>query len=135
MNGYLLDTCVVSDFIKGDSATINHLKSHHPSDIYISSITYMEIEYGLQQNPDKAKKISGLLRDFLQSVNIVTFGEREALIAAFFRSCLKNNGTPIGYYDILIAAAAKAGNHIMVTSNLREFSRIENLEIENWRKF
>jgi tRNA(fMet)-specific endonuclease VapC len=46
---------------------------------------------------------------------------------------LKTAGTPIGAYDLLIAATALTHNHIIVTSNLREFQRIPTLQIENWR--
>jgi predicted nucleic acid-binding protein len=47
---YLIDTCVVSDFLKGDSNTLNKLKSISPKNIVISSITIMKIEYGLSLN-------------------------------------------------------------------------------------
>jgi tRNA(fMet)-specific endonuclease VapC len=42
-------------------------------------------------------------------------------------------GTPIGAYDVLIGATALTHNHIIVTSNVREFQRVPNLKIENWR--
>ncbi|WP_242031140.1 hypothetical protein [Anabaena sp. FACHB-1237] len=44
---YLLDTCVVSDFVKGEQNTLKQLKSISPTDIFISSLTVMEIKYGL----------------------------------------------------------------------------------------
>lgn len=39
MMGYLLDTCVISDFVKGEELTIKRLKSSTPSDIFMSSLT------------------------------------------------------------------------------------------------
>jgi tRNA(fMet)-specific endonuclease VapC len=47
MMGYLLDTCVVSDFVKGENNTLKRLKSSSPHEILISSITVMEVKYGL----------------------------------------------------------------------------------------
>ena len=53
--GYLLDTCVVSDFVKGETNTLKRLKSVSPSDIFVSSLTVMEIKYGLAINPQRFK--------------------------------------------------------------------------------
>ena len=131
--GYLLDTCVVSDFVKGETNTLKRLKSVSPSDIFVSSLTVMEIKYGLTINPQRAVKIQSLIQTFLSSVTILPFGEEEAEQTAKIRSILKAAGTPIGAYDVLIAATALTHNHIVVTSNVREFERIFGLQIENWR--
>jgi tRNA(fMet)-specific endonuclease VapC len=48
---YLLDTCVVSDFVKGEANTSQKLKSVSPEDIAVSAITSMELKYGLANNP------------------------------------------------------------------------------------
>ncbi|NJM74171.1 MAG: type II toxin-antitoxin system VapC family toxin [Scytonema sp. RU_4_4] len=130
---YLLDTCVVSDFVKGEENTLKRLKSSSPSDVFISSITVMEVKYGLAVNPQRAVKIQALLETFLSSITILPFGSEAAEQAALIRSILKTAGTPIGAYDVLIAATALTHNLIIVTSNIREFQRVPNLKIENWR--
>ena len=48
---YLLDTCVISDFVKGEKNTLDRLKNIPPNEIAISSITVMEIQYGIALNP------------------------------------------------------------------------------------
>ncbi|MEC4814041.1 MAG: type II toxin-antitoxin system VapC family toxin [Scytonema sp. PMC 1069.18] len=131
--GYLLDTCVISDFVKGEENTLKCLKSTSPVDIFISSLTMMEVKYGLAMNPQRAIKIQSLIETFLSSITILPFGTLEAERAAQIRSILKTAGTPIGAYDVLIAATALTYNHIVVTSNLREFQRVPSLQIENWR--
>jgi tRNA(fMet)-specific endonuclease VapC len=131
--GYLLDTCVVSDFVKGEESTLKKLKSISPADIFISSLTVMELKYGLAINPQRAVKIQPLIETFLNSITILTFGSKEAEQSAEIRSILKISGSPIGAYDVLIAATAITHNHIVVTSNVREFQRVPNLQIENWR--
>ncbi|KYC39653.1 twitching motility protein PilT [Scytonema hofmannii PCC 7110] len=130
---YLLDTCVISDFIKGEENTLKRLKSTSPADIFISSLTLMEVKYGLAINPQKALKIQSAIEAFLSSITILSFAASEAEQAAQIRSILKTAGTPIGAYDVLIAATALTHNHILVTSNEREFQRVPNLQIENWR--
>ncbi|WP_427160016.1 type II toxin-antitoxin system VapC family toxin [Aliinostoc sp. HNIBRCY26] len=131
--GYLLDTCVISDFVKGEEMTLKKLKSSNPKDIFISSLTVMEVKYGLAINPQRAIKIQSLIETLLTTVTIIPFGLTEAEQAAQIRSNLKKLGTPIGAYDVLIAATAITHNHILVTSNIREFQRIASLQIENWR--
>ena len=133
MMGYLLDTCVVSDFVKGEENTLKRLKSSSPCDVFISSLTVMEVKYGLAINPQRAVKIQPLIETFLSSITILPFGASEAEQAAQIRSILKTVGTPIGAYDVLIAATAVTHNHIVVTSNVREFQRVPSLQVENWR--
>ena len=61
---YLLDTCVISDFIKGEPGTQAQLKQTLPIDIAVSVITVMELRYGLQFNPQRAQKIEPVLTGF-----------------------------------------------------------------------
>jgi tRNA(fMet)-specific endonuclease VapC len=132
--GYLLDTCVVSDFVKGEQNTLKQLKSISPTDIFISSLTVMEVKYGLAINPQKAIKIQPLIEPFLTSITVLPFNSQEAEKAAEIRGILKIAGSPIGAYDVLIAATALSHNYIIVTSHVREFQRVPNLQIENWRR-
>ncbi len=131
--GYLLDTCVISDFVKGEENTLKRLKSTSPSDIFISSITVMEVKYGLSINPERAIKIKSLIETFFRSITVLPFGIEEAELTAQIRSILKTAGTPIGAYDVLIAATGLTHNHTVVTSNVREFERVPSLKIKNWR--
>lgn len=133
MMGYLLDTCVISDFVKGEENTLKRFKASTPSDIFISSLTVMEVKYGLAINPLRAIKIQSLMESLLSSITILPFGVEEAEQTARVRGILKTAGNPIGAYDVLIAATALTHDHILVTSNVREFQRVPNLQIENWR--
>ncbi|MBU7583539.1 MAG: type II toxin-antitoxin system VapC family toxin [Nostoc sp. TH1S01] len=131
--GYLLDTCVISDFVQGEANTLKQLKSTSRADIFVSSITVMEVKYGLAINPQRAVKIQSIIETLLSSITILPFDYKEAEQAAQIRSLLKLAGLPIGAYDVLIAATAVINNHVLVTSNIREFQRVPNLQIENWR--
>lgn len=130
---YLLDTCVISDFIKGEATTLRHIKTVSPHEIAVSSITVMEIEYGLALNPARAQRIQQIINDFLDSVTILDFNSDDAKQAARLRAILKQQGQPIGSYDILLAGCAVNQNLIFVSANVGEFTRIEELVLENWR--
>lgn len=130
---YLLDTCVVSDFVKGDENTLKTLKSKSPFQIKISSITAYELQYGLLKNPHLRPAISNAVLGFLSDVEVLSFDSGHSGIAARIRVALERLGKPIGAYDILIAAIAISHNLSLVTANTGEFSRIQDLKLENWR--
>ncbi|MCT4635332.1 MAG: PIN domain-containing protein [Rickettsiales bacterium] len=132
---YLLDTCVLSDFIKGDIKTIKRIKNCSPSELAISAITIMEIEYGTLLLQDKISvAIKDILMDFIQSIKIIPFNKEIALEAALIRANLHKQGKSIGYYDILIGATAAFHNLTMITSNIEEFNKIEKLIVYNWQE-
>lgn len=131
---YLLDTCAISDFVKGETGTQNKLKETSPADIAVSAITVMELRYGLALNPQWGQKIEPVITSFLESVTILSFSTAEAEQAAQIRVILKSQGQPIGAYDVLIAATALQHNLVMVTANQREFERVPGLQTENWRQ-
>lgn len=130
---FLLDTCVIGDFIRGEQGTVDKIRSLSPSILYVSVITHMEIFYGLNKNPEKSKKIKPMIDLFLNSVSILDWTIEESIIAADCRNFLGQLGTPIGPYDLLIAAHAIRRNLILVTANDSEFKRVKNIHIENWR--
>ncbi|MEQ8997224.1 MAG: type II toxin-antitoxin system VapC family toxin [Coleofasciculus sp. B1-GNL1-01] len=131
---YLLDTCVISDFIKGEPATQARLKQTSPTDIAVSVITVMELRYGLQLNHQRAQKIEPVITSFLSSITLLPFGISEAEQVAHIRAILRSQGQPIGAYDVLIAATALQYNLVMITANQREFDRVPGLQTENWRQ-
>jgi hypothetical protein len=67
-------------------------------------------------------------------VETPVFDERDAIDAADVRLHLKSKGTPIGPYDVLIAAQARRRGAILVTANVREFRRVPRLSVEDWPK-
>ncbi len=101
--GYLLDTCVISDFVKGEENTLKRIKLISPTEIFVLSLTVMEVKYGLAINPQRAVKIQSTIEILLDSITILSFDSKEAEQAAQIRSFLKLAGSPIGAYDVLIA--------------------------------
>ncbi len=129
---YLLDTCTISDLFKKHHATLERFKRVVPADLSISSITIMEIEYGLKLNAAREEKIRILWQDFLNEIDILPFDNDEAVCTGFLRVHLKNQ--MIGAYDCMIAGTALVHGLCVVTSNVREFSRLSDLiKLENWR--
>lgn len=129
---YLLDTCIISYFVRGEQNVLARIKTALPRDLCISSITLMEIEYGLLLNPTRAKKLKPVIHSFIENINVLQFCEKDAICAASVRAALQKKGKPIGAYDILLAGCALHHGLIFVTANIKEFERVSGLLIENW---
>lgn len=130
---WLLDTCVLSDFARGDRGTLVRLKSVSPAEIAVTAITVMEVEYGLARLPARARGVGPVMRGLLSAVAVLPFTAEDARASASVRAALESKGRPIGAYDVLIAGAALARGLTLVTSNRREFERVSGLRVENWR--
>lgn len=129
---YLLDTNVCIIYLKGKSPTVNQrFKSLKCNNIAVCSVVKAELFYGSirSNNPSKALQIQ---RTFLNQFVSLPFDDNCSLIYGKLRARLANAGTPIGSNDLLIASIALANNLILVTHNVREFSRIKNLKLEDW---
>lgn len=130
---YLLDTCTVSYFLKGNTNVINHMQKLAPSDLAISVITLLEIEYGFKLKDSKhMNTLYQKWQSLSDIINILKLNKKTALIAANIRASLKQQGLLIGAYDTLIASSALEYQITCVTNNISEFKRIEKLELMNW---
>lgn len=130
---YLLDTNVCIRLLNNTSpAVISRLATKQPGDIYISSVTQMELYYGAYRSVQQSRNLALLQRFFSQFTMILLLDSDSARIAGQIRADLATRGTPIGPYDLQIAAIAIANNLILVTHNTSEFSRVQGLQIEDW---
>jgi tRNA(fMet)-specific endonuclease VapC len=130
---YLLDTCTVSDFVKGHPNVLARVKATPPILIAVSVLTRMEVDYGLALNAERARKLAPMLDAFFSTIATLPFDAADAKAAAAIRAALKIMGQPIGAYDVLIAGAGLARGLVVVTSNVGEFKRVSGLQVEDWR--
>ncbi|MGA8053063.1 MAG: type II toxin-antitoxin system VapC family toxin, partial [Burkholderiales bacterium] len=128
-----LDTCTVSDFLKGQPNVLARIKAIPPNLIAVSALTRMEVAYGLTLNAERARKLAPVLQAFFSAIATLPFDEADAQAAAAIRAALKTKGQPIGAYDVLIAGTALARGLVVVTSNVGEFQRIGGLHVQDWR--
>jgi tRNA(fMet)-specific endonuclease VapC len=129
---WMLDTDVCIALIKRQPPElIGRLKKHKPGDIAISSITLAELHFGVSKStqPDKNR---AALDQFLLPLEILPFDDGAAERYGPVRAALEAAGTPIGPLDTLIASHALSVNAAVVTNNVREFSRVRGLRVENW---
>ena len=96
-------------------------------------ITVYELFTGCEKSV-KRERLFREVRKFLWPFTTIAFSEKHAFRAASIRAGLEKAGTPIGAYDLLLAAQALTENLVMVTNNTREFRRVDQLQLEDWTK-
>lgn len=129
---YILDTNACIYIIKRSPAQVySRFARLRVGDVGISAITYCELQFGVA----KSLKPEGnqlALTEFLGPLEVLDFPSAAAPVFGEIRAHLERVGTPIGNYDLLIAAHAIHVGLTLVTNNVREFARVPNLRIENW---
>lgn len=129
---YLLDTNICIYLIKQKPPKVlERFNTLAILDVGISAITVAELEYGVCKSQQQEKNRSALMQ-FLIPLEIVEFDQAAATVYGAIRSDLESRGLIIGAMDMLIAAHALSLGATLVSNNVREFSRIDNLSLENW---
>jgi tRNA(fMet)-specific endonuclease VapC len=129
---YLLDTNICIYALKNrPPEVLERLRAVGPAAVAVSVITVLELRHGAEKSRDPAKA-HGKLDLFLAPIAALDFDGAAALHGARLRAMLDLNGTPIGDLDSLIAAQALSLDLVLVSNNLREFSRVPGLRYENW---
>lgn len=129
---YLLDTNIVSYWMRGDPTVIARLKDRAPSELSLSTITLAEIWYGIEKSPVKKKERRMKIENIRSLLNIYPFDEAAAESYAVICAQLEGKGMKISERDTQIAAIAVANRLTIVTHNMEEFGRIEILPVEDW---
>lgn len=132
MMTYMLDTNICIYIIKQKPENVIERFGQLPiSSVAISSITLSELEYGVMKSA-KPEQNKVALSQFVAPLEILPYGDDAAQSYGIIRAMLEKKGAPIGSLDTLIAAHALSVNCTLVTNNVKEFSRVPGLLIENW---
>ncbi len=131
---YLLDTNILSELMKRhpNHGLVTRLRLIAPDELFTSVICVLELRFGSALRPDFPAFWAKIEREIISRVTVIPFGNEEAIVAGDILSELKKKGRNIGLEDVMIGASAMANKLIVVTANIRHFSRIEGLRVENW---
>lgn len=102
----------------------------HTSGQFTSAINLGELIYGAERRrlPDLYRRIA----EVVSRLVILPFDEPAARVFGPLKAELHRHGTPLDEADLRIAAIALANDLTLVTGNVRHFTRVPNLAIENW---
>ena len=129
---YLLDTNIISYWMRGDPQLIDKIKSYSPSDLSLSTITLAEIYYGIEKSHIKKKERRLKIESIKSELDILPFNEQAAIKYGVIRAALEKLVKPISERDTQIASIALANKLCIVTHNIKEFGRISKLKVEDW---
>lgn len=129
---YLPDTNVwIRHFNPASSAVKAKLSACAPSQIALCDVVKAELYYGAFKSARRNENMA-VLETLFSELNSFAFDGDAARIFGDIRADLARKGTPIGPYDLQIAAIALANDCVLVTHNTGEFSRIAGLKLEDW---
>ena len=129
---YMLDTNICIYAIKHKPEKVfQKLQSVDPQDVCVSSVTYAELVHGVEKSATVEKNRLALTM-LLANIEILDFDVDAADCYGKIRADLEKKGTPIGPLDMMIAGHAMSMGYTVVTNNVKEFSRVPDLKIENW---
>lgn len=129
---YLLDTNIISYWMRGDKRIIDRIKKHAPVDLSLSTITLAEIFYGIEKSPIKKKERRLKIKNISSILSLYSFDEAAAGRYAVIRAQLEREGRGISERDTQIASIAMANKLTVITHNVREFCRVSKLNVEDW---
>lgn len=128
---YLLDTNMVIYVIKRKPLSALHLFNEHAGHMAISSITLAELLHGAEKSNAPSRTLS-VVEDFCTRLEVLPYGPKAAQHYGSIRSALEKRGETIGVNDLHIAAHARSEGLTLASNNLREFERVEALQLANW---
>lgn len=131
-----LDTNVVVTVMNGRPSPVSErlLRAIAADIVVLPVIALFELRFGIANSARVAENEGRLtiVFDSLPTLQVLDFDARDAYEAGLIRADLKHKGTPIGPYDLLIAAQARRRGATLVTANTREFARVPDLALADW---
>ena len=129
---YLLDTNTCIQHLRGRNAAITRkLATMQAMELQLRAVVRAELIYGALRSADPIHN-RALVEHFCARFVSLPFDDRAADTYATIRADLSATGQLIGPNDLVIAAIAVVNNTVLVTHNVREFSRVAGLMIEDW---
>ena len=128
---YLLDTNIVIYVIKRRPLSAMALFNENAGHMAISSITLAELMHGAEKSNAPTRSLAAV-EDFCSRLEVLPYGPKAAMHYGSIRARLESRGQTLRVNDLHIAAHARSEGLTLVSNNLREFERVEALQLANW---
>lgn len=128
---YLLDTNAVIALMKNHPRVVERIRQMGRSKLVICAPVEAELWFGVNKS-NRVEENRRHLLNLLEWLPSLAFAGEATRLCGEIRATLASQGTPIGPYDLQIAAIALANDCVLVTHNTGEFSRIAGLKLEDW---
>ena len=128
---YLLDTNIVSDLVRNPQGKVaQRIRKVGETQVCTSIIVAAELRYGAAKKG--SPRLAAQLEVVLGALEVLPLEPPVDAAYGSLRTRLEQRGTPIGANDLLIAAHALALGYTIITDNKKEFTRVEDLPLQNW---
>jgi tRNA(fMet)-specific endonuclease VapC len=128
---FLLDTNIVLDLVRHPHGKIfDRIAEVGEKEVCTSIIVAAELRFGATKK--NSLQLSAQLEAVLGAIEVLAFETPADAVYGVIRTALERSGQPIGANALLIAAQALALGFTVVTDHEREFSRVNDLQVENW---
>jgi tRNA(fMet)-specific endonuclease VapC len=128
---FLLDTDICIYTIRDRPTHMRERFNAEAPYLAISTVTLSELIYGAEKSDRRTENLR-TVEAFAARLSVLDYGEKASAHYGDIRANLERAGTPIGAYDMMIAAHARSEGLVLVTNNAREFDRVAGLRVENW---
>jgi tRNA(fMet)-specific endonuclease VapC len=128
---FMLDSDICIYAINHRHGVRERLLGTSRASVFLSSIVIAELAAGCEKSVQRERNLRAL-QDFKTTMTVVAFEDDDTACYALARAQLERVGTPIGATDLFIGAHALARGMTLITNNVREFSRIPELRLDNW---
>ncbi|MEM6452221.1 MAG: type II toxin-antitoxin system VapC family toxin [Cyanobacteria bacterium P01_D01_bin.105] len=130
---YLLDTNTCIAYLNRSNQSIyNNLLAHSPEEVCICDVVKYELYFGAYKSSRTENNLKKLTA-FFAEMSSLPFDGKSAELCGKIRAELQAQGTPIGAYDLQIAAITLSHGLTLVTHNTKEFERIGGLSLADWQ--
>ena len=128
---YMLDTNICIYVMKIYPSELREKFNALAEQLCISSITLGELHYGAEKSAHRVENLTAI-EHFTARLDVLPFADKAAAHYGQVRAELERAGTPCGPHDMQIGGHARSEGLIVVTNNMREFSRMPGVRAEHW---
>jgi tRNA(fMet)-specific endonuclease VapC len=128
----LLDTNACIAILNGKSKKLlSRLNTQAVDTVAICSVVFGELLFGARKSARAAHNLERV-QQFCAGLVSLPYDDAAAHHYGICRNLLERDGTPIGEADLMIASIGLAHDAVVVTQNMREFSRVPGLRVETF---
>lgn len=132
MRKYLLDTNICVYFFNGQFKINEKIREIGFENCSVSEITIAELKYGIAKSIKKEKNLQ-TLETFQEKIIVLPIFPALDIYATE-KARLKIKGKSLDDFDLLIGSTAIFNDLTLVTRNIIDFERLNDIIIEDWSK-
>ena len=125
----VLDTDTISYFLRGNQS-VKEKFIEHQNELSSTTVNYSELIYGLTKKDNK--KYLPKVELIFKNIKLYSFDKKSANTFGVLKASMQKQGIVVADMDLMIASIALSYDEVLISNNLKHFSKIEGLRVESW---